>query len=498
MLSTILHFDQSTNTPTDIARSHRAALIWCFVYAVAWSLVSYHLDPTVPYDAVEALNWASNGEWGSPNNPWFVGFVARILLISSSTEFASAFWYVGHFSVVAVGMLGCYRLAYKLTDSIALAWLGMLTLNLSGVINFDAIPYNDNYLLFGSWSWLLLMFVKAVYEDSRWWIPYGILAGCSAMAKYTTFAPVAMVFILSLAVPSVRRNWSDRNFYIGIAAFLALVTPNFFWMFANNFSSVKWVSGQVSAQLSPGSWLALLSVFYPLILLAGLLGKRGLRFTKNVPEKVWLTTFVLLAPLVVIMAWFTFHKGGRLVEWLHPFFMPAPAVLVAFLAKDVIGQLSRAYKVLVTMALLMIVGYSSVMVCNVRNAGQNFEGVKVLAHDAETFWYENTDKPLKLVGGAEISEWMTFYIAPHPEMSNRWSNETLPNVYNRHVTAGKIESQGVLLLSHVGEGCEGQTFRRFTEEWPQFEVTVTKQIAYQDSSQEPVQQICLGMIAPKE
>jgi hypothetical protein len=268
-------------------------------------------------------------------------------------------------------------------------------------------------------------------------------------------------------------------------------------MFANNFSSVKWVSGQVSAQLSPGSWLALLSVFYPLILLAGLLGKRNLRFAKHVCEKVWLVAFVLIAPLVVIMAWFTFHKGGRLVEWLHPFFMPAPAVLVAFISKEVIGQLSRAYKVLVTMALLMIVGYSSVMVFNVDNAGRSFEGVKVLAHDVENFWYENTDKPLKLVGGAEISEWMTFYIAPHPRMSNRWSNETLPNVYNRHITAKKIESHGVLLLGYIGEGCESQPFRRFAKEWPQFEVTMAKQINYQDSPQEPVKTICVGMIAPK-
>ncbi|GAL30423.1 hypothetical protein JCM19239_6904 [Vibrio variabilis] len=56
----------------------------------------------------------------------------------------------------------------------------MLTLNLSGVINFDAIPYNDNFLLFGSWSWILLLFVKAVYDDSRWWIAFGVLAGLSA------------------------------------------------------------------------------------------------------------------------------------------------------------------------------------------------------------------------------------------------------------------------------------------------------------------------------
>jgi hypothetical protein len=497
MFSTILSFDRASTSSTDVQRSHRFAFMWCFFYAVAWSLVSYHLDPTVPYDAVEALNWASNGEWGSPNNPWFVGFFARILLVSDTTEFASAFWYVGHFSVIALGMLGCYRLTYKLTDSTAFAWLGLLTLNLSGVINFEAIPYNDNYLLFGSWSWILLFFVKAVYENAKWWLPFGVLAGCSAMAKYTTFAPVAMVFVLSLTVPSVRRFWKEPYFYAGIVAFLALVTPNFFWMFANNFSSVKWVSGQVSAQLSPGSWLALLSVFYPFILLAALLGKRALKLTKDVPEKVWLTTFVLLAPLVLIMAWFTFHKGNRLVEWLHPFFMPAPAVLVAYLAKDVVGKLSRPFKVLSVMALVMIVGYASVMIFNVRNAGQNFSGIKTLSNEAEQFWYQHNDKPLTLVGGTELSQWFTFYIAPHPKMTNQWSNETLPNVYNRHISAEAISQQGVLLMGNMGAGCEEGVFARFTNEWPQFVPDIQQEVIYQESPQDKQQAVCLGIVSPR-
>ncbi|USD59511.1 glycosyltransferase family 39 protein [Vibrio sp. SCSIO 43140] len=496
MLSTILHFDQHPTSTNDVARSHRAAAIWCFVYAIAWSLVSYNLDPAVPYDAIEALNWASNGELGSPKNPWLVGVVARILLLSPSPEFSSAHWYVGHFVVVAAGMLGCYRLAYKLTDSVAFAWLGMLTLNLSGVINFDAIPYNDNFLLFGSWSWILLLFVKAVYDDSRWWIAFGVLAGLSAMAKYSTFAPVAMVFILSLTVPSVRRFWRDRNFYIGIVAFLALVTPNFFWMFANNFSSVKWVGSQVAAQLSPGSWLALLSVFYPLILLAGLLGKRGLRFTKQVPEKVWLTTFVLFAPLVVIMAWFSFHAGGRLVEWLHPFFMPAPAVLVAFLKKEVIGSLSRAFKVLFFMGLLMIFGYSSVMVFNVRNAGQYFSGFKTLSHEAEQYWYEHSDKPLKLVGGSGLAEWLTFYIAPHPMVTNPWDNATLPNIYNRNISAEQIEAEGAFLLGAEGAGCSENAFSHFTSHWPEFEVESTKEVVYKNSPEEPEVLVCFGVVSP--
>ena len=34
----------------------------------------------------------------------------------------------------------------------------MLGLNLSGIINFDIIPYNDNYILVGCWPWRSISF----------------------------------------------------------------------------------------------------------------------------------------------------------------------------------------------------------------------------------------------------------------------------------------------------------------------------------------------------
>lgn len=48
-------------------------IVWVGGYALLWSVATIFFDPAVPYDAVEALNWAQNAEWGSPKNPWLVG-----------------------------------------------------------------------------------------------------------------------------------------------------------------------------------------------------------------------------------------------------------------------------------------------------------------------------------------------------------------------------------------------------------------------------------------
>ncbi|MGL4915672.1 MAG: hypothetical protein ACRC5D_05400, partial [Aeromonas allosaccharophila] len=87
---------RQASIPSDIKRSHYLVIMWCCMYALAWTTASFYLDPTVPYDAIEALNWASNGEWGSPKNPWFVGWISRIFLYSNTPEMSSAYWYLGH------------------------------------------------------------------------------------------------------------------------------------------------------------------------------------------------------------------------------------------------------------------------------------------------------------------------------------------------------------------------------------------------------------------
>ncbi len=125
--------------------SNKYVYLWVIGYAIAWILASFYFDPTVPYDTVEAVNWGMNGEWGSPKNPWFVGVLMYYAIYLGISY--SFYWYFIHFAGIAFGLLGVWKLAFHLTGRRDLAWFAMLMLNLSGVINFDIIPYNDNYIL---------------------------------------------------------------------------------------------------------------------------------------------------------------------------------------------------------------------------------------------------------------------------------------------------------------------------------------------------------------
>lgn len=121
--------------------------------------------------------------------------------------FLQFYWYFIHFVGVAFGLLGVWKLAYRLTARRDLAWFAMLMLNLSGVINFDIIPYNDNYILVTFWAWIIYFFLRAVYENPAWWLLFALFAGLATMGKYSTLSLVGSVFLLTLFVKQVRQSY---------------------------------------------------------------------------------------------------------------------------------------------------------------------------------------------------------------------------------------------------------------------------------------------------
>lgn len=108
-------------------------------------------------------------------------------------------------------------MAKWLGGSTQLAWLALLTLNLSGIINFDIIPYNDNYLLVMLWPWMMLFFHLAITRSTSWWLAFALAAGLAMMAKYSTFALVFFIVLATLLVPSIRRCYRQPQFYLAVA-----------------------------------------------------------------------------------------------------------------------------------------------------------------------------------------------------------------------------------------------------------------------------------------
>ncbi|MFP3439131.1 glycosyltransferase family 39 protein [Pantoea sp. SIMBA_133] len=460
-----------------------------------WSLATIFLDPAVPYDAVEALNWAQNAEWGSPKNPWLVGMVWRPALWLTTIPL-SAYWYITHFISVAAGMIGCWFLAKYISGNERLAWLALFTLNLSGIINFDIISYNDNYLLVMLWPWMMLFFFLAMTRYPAWWVAFAIIAGLATMAKYSTLAFVSAVFIATLIVPRLRTCYRKPVFYLSILAYVAIISPNLFWLWQHDFAALFWVDSQIKRDFNPWIFLKLLSIYYPLLFLWWILRRNKIQLQWPSDTSKSILLWVALLPQAAIWLWFLFHHGGRLTEWLQPFFIIAPALLVACVSTPDAQPEKKAAFILMGTAALVLLGYTVVMLTNAGNVGRKMSGVIPFGLKAEQLWQERYRTPLKLVGGEHLAEWLTFYAPSRPVIITPWDSSAKPNIFNARITLTDIRHLGVLVVGNSDKVCTRDSFSKALNQWPQLDIDATSKIDFKPDNDRDSYSVCIGFIKP--
>lgn len=472
-------------------------IVWSFLYVLLWSLATIILDPTVPYDAIEALNWAQNFEWGSPKNPWLVGMVWRPALWLP-TNLLSAYWYITHFTAIALGMVGSWFLAKYLTGNERLAWLALFTLNLSGIINFDIISYNDNYLLVMIWPWMMLFFFFAMTRNSIWWIPFAIAAGLATMAKYSTLAFVCAVFISTLIIPRLRFFYRRPNFYTSIIIYIFIISPNILWLIQHDYAAFNWVDSQIKTTFNPWVFTKLLSIYYPLLILWLMLRKSKIKYQLPVEEKVKFLLGVVFLPQVAIVLFFLFHHGGRLTEWLQPFFILAPAFFVTLIKVTGMQIERKTILILCGMAGIVFIGYVLVMLNNVSNAGRKMSGIVPFSIKLEQLWKERYETPLRFVGGEHLAEWLTFYAPSMPVIITPWNTSTKPNIYNANIKLNDIQSSGALLIGRPDKVCSMESFSRALKQWPQLHFDGIEQVDFNRDSGTVSNSVCIAFVKPKD
>ncbi|MDA6076258.1 hypothetical protein O0544_03525 [Edwardsiella anguillarum] len=100
------------------------------------------------------------------------------------------------------------------------------------------------------------------------WPLFALVAGLATMAKYSTLAPLGALFWLTLLCADRRRLYRQPYFWLAIALYLLLIIPNVLWLIAHEYSALYWVCRQIRPELNLRATVALLSVFYPCLLLA--------------------------------------------------------------------------------------------------------------------------------------------------------------------------------------------------------------------------------------
>ncbi len=207
------------------------------LHVLLWTLVPSLVNPSLPLDVIEGLNWGRSWQWGyykhPPLSPWLMDMASAIdrtadwpLYLLSGLSVAAAFW--------ALWLLA--------RDFLPEPWAIMSVLLLPGIYyyNFTSPEFNANLVLLPLWAWTMLLFWRAIRRDNlSHWALAGGLAGLCMLGKYfSIFLFVPMVALL-LTSP-YRPLWRRPGPYLALLASLLVFAPHLQWMAAADFVTVSY------------------------------------------------------------------------------------------------------------------------------------------------------------------------------------------------------------------------------------------------------------------
>ena len=440
-------------------------ILFLVAYATVWIAMCVLLRLPAPYDAVEAANWGRHLAFGYAKNPYFVGWVGRLGFIFNGGNPSDFAYYLGHMGGVAIGIYGVWLLAVRLFNDLRLALLAVMALSLTSVISYNAIPYNDNYLLITLWPYMFYFFMKACFDNRRYWILTGLMAGLAMMTKYTTASFLPFMLLYTVLNKEVRQSYRSWEIYAGIAILCTICIPNLLWLASNDFAAFTWVGRQINERDTGHSLRAYLAAFYPFILLYVIMVTMDtLTPAPRLTEGQKAFNRVYLPPIAIILTVFLFIDGGRLNEWLQPFTIFYSVALLSWFRPELTEKAYKnAFKVFGGVAAFLIAGFA--FVYTVYDEKVNDTRFLVpLAIEANELWREKTGLPLKYVGGEAGHDWLILYAPDYPRVINLWTPLQETAVSNKGITDEKIRSHGALLIA--GRACSADVFATAIEEHP--------------------------------
>lgn len=278
--------------------------------------------------------------------------------------------------------------------------------------------------------------------------------------------------------------------------YFIIVSPNLSWLWQHDFAAFSWIDSQIKREFNPKLLLKLSSIYYPLLFLWWILHRSQikLQWPKNTNKRILL--WVALLPQTAIWLWFLFNHGGRLTEWLQPFFIIAPALVVSCVKDADAKPFRKANTLLMSSAAIVIFGYVIVMVNNVGNAGRKMSGVIPFSLEAEMLWQNLYGTPMRFVGGEHLAEWLTFYAPSRPVIITKWNDMTKPNIYNSDIKLSDIRRSGALLVGNSDIDCSQESFSKALNQWPQLYLDAVTVLNFKQGERDGNYPVCIGFVKP--
>jgi 4-amino-4-deoxy-L-arabinose transferase-like glycosyltransferase len=447
-----------SNYSLPASRSNFWLYAFITLHVFAWTIIPYLVRYTLPMDAIESTIWGHQLEWGYDKNPFLNGWLTR-LAIDLGQHSDSVIYF---FSQLSVGI--CFWAMWELSKKMLPATYAILSiLFLEGIqyYNIHAIDFNDNTLELSLWALTLLFFYQALRHSSyRQWLLTGIFAGLSMMTKYYTLMLLLPMALFLLRRPDNRALLKTWPPYVGLFAFLAIVTPHFIWLFFHDFITVDYALNRVNSKPTWTNHFSYPILFakeqfqalLPALLLLSIIffGKKPFFLQPRLFISDFNKQFLLYAGIgpFLLTLFLSLFLGIKLrAGWGEPLLSLSGIILIAAVQPRITPQ--RFYQFIAALFIVMVIAltsYSTALIQAKAPSSANFPG-KFIAETLATEWHNRYHTPLAYVAGPRwLAGNIAFYTKDHPAVFINWNKKLSP-----WINENQLLQKGALFVWDVSE-----------------------------------------------
>ncbi|WP_039843945.1 ArnT family glycosyltransferase [Rhizobium gallicum] len=267
-----------------------------------WRIVTLHFDTTDFFvDEAQYWFWSQNLDFGYYSKPPMIAWFIRAMTeIAGSTDI---FWVrlCGPLVHMATALL-LMQFAKRVAGPEIEGWTGVIYITMPAVALSSVFFSTDVVLLFFMTIGLWAYFRLTEKRSGALALVMGVAFGCAFLSKYAILFIVPGGLIALLLVPAGRIAW--RDFFISVAAALAVASPNLWWNVTHDATTVrhtediaKWDQMQLNFGGALEFFAAQFGVVGPIVFFAMLWGTwRMLKGKSGEKEKllIWLSMPVVL------------------------------------------------------------------------------------------------------------------------------------------------------------------------------------------------------------
>ena len=306
--------------------------IFVTAHLIFWTLIPSLTNQNLPLDAIEALAWGSNLDWGFNKHPPMSAFFPEVFF----QIFGAQDWvyYLLSQIFVIISFYYVFKFSQEFLKNDLLSLISVLLIEAVYFYNFTTPEFNVNVCQLPFWS-LTVYFSWKIYTSKE--IKFsdcflvGLFAAFGFLSKYLfvyLLASIDLLFIYLIFIKKDRKF--DFKYLITLEVFLIILVPHLIWLNNNEFITITYglartgleQSGLIDHIKFPLIFLIKqIGILIPFLILVWLLVKK-IKFRIDFKDKKLLFLLAINILPIILMFLTSVVTGSKIrTMWMTPFYL---------------------------------------------------------------------------------------------------------------------------------------------------------------------------------